>query len=76
LSAIRKSFISEEYLKSLGKIYTCPKGCGGTMIEVYVRYDGDRELKKEFECSKCGKIVKGLPVYGKQKKYKKHYRPG
>lgn len=54
-------FISEEYLKSLGPIYRCPKGCGGTMIQVYVRYKQGDKIRKEYECSRCGKIVKGLP---------------
>ncbi len=56
-----KKFISEEYLKSLGPIYKCPRGCGGTMIQVYVRYKQGDKARKEYECSKCGKIIKGIP---------------
>lgn len=53
--------VSESYLESLGPVYKCPKGCGGTLIPVYVSYEQQGQLKKEWECSKCGKVVKGTP---------------
>jgi len=52
---------SESYLESLGPVYKCPKSCGGTMVEVYVSYEPQGQLKKEWECTKCGKVVKGTP---------------
>ena len=69
-----KISISENYLESLGPMYKCPKGCGGTMIQVYVRYEQGGEIKKEYECSKCGKVVKGVHVFSKERKWGKNNR--
>ena len=61
MSVIEKIRISESYLEDIAPICKCPKKCGGTMIQVYVRYEQGGDIKKEWECSKCGKVIKNLP---------------
>jgi hypothetical protein len=54
---------SEAYLDSLGNHLFCPLKCGGNLVPVLVRYkEGDR-LKKELECTKCGKVIKKIPSH-------------
>lgn len=49
--------ISTEYLKFLGEFKPCPlHSCKGSLTEVYVRYENRGKIKKELECSTCGKI--------------------
>jgi len=47
------------------------RGCKGTMTEVWVQYTPHGPIKKEKECSTCGKVRKKKRPFDKQKQWSK-----
>jgi len=50
---------SIDFLKDLNHWRTCPRpGCGGTLIEILVKYGTNPRIFTEFECDRCSRVVK------------------
>ena len=44
------------------------RGCKGTLVKVYVRYEDHGPIIEELECSTCGKIAKRQKFRPKQRR--------
>lgn len=56
----KHSYCAPIYVKEyLGPVKYCTKrSCSGKMVEVFVRYKDHGPIRKEFECTSCGRTMK------------------